>query len=208
MVNVVNVKHVNEKIDIGLPPYDPHTYPHIRRSIIMIALNPKLFELPQEEVKRYGLQALTYGSLTEKGLKTLTKHLERYIPNDKLDGFDLGCGDGELIYHLQMQMPGSNWEGVEISQHRVDQQTRDVHIWQGDMLKESYKPYNVLHADNLCLDDHTADLLEQKIANEFSGVYITYRTPQNMKFLKKAKFLETVLTETTWSNHPIHYYYL
>ena len=134
-----------------------------------------------------------------------------YIQGDQVDGFDLGCGDGELIYHLQTQMPGSNWEGVEISGHRVDQQQREVLIWQGDMLKESYKPYNVLHADNLCLDDWVADLLEQKIANEFSGVYMTYRTPQNMAFLKKATFLETVLTETTWcpnGRHPIHYYQL
>lgn len=174
----------------------------------MIELNPALFQLPQEEVKLYGLQALTYGSLTDKGLKAIIKHLELYIPSDKVDGFDLGCGDGELIYHLQTQMPGSNWEGVEISEHRVLQQKRDVQIWQGDMLKESYKPYNVLHADNLCLDDYTADLLEQKIADEFSGIYLTYRTPQNMKFLKKAKLLETVLTETSWSNHPIHFYFL
>ena len=172
----------------------------------MIELNPALFELPQDEVKRYGLQALTYGSLTEKGLKTIIKHLNLYL--NTIDGFDLGCGDGELIYHLQTQIPDSKWEGVEISQHRIEQQKRDVIIWQGDMLKESYKPYNVLHADNLCLDDCVADLLEQKIANEFSGIYMTYRTPQNMKFLKKAKLLETVLTETTWSNHPIHFYYL
>jgi hypothetical protein len=190
-------KLVHEKIDIGLP----HTYPHI-----MIELNPVLFELPQDEVKRYGLQALTYGSLTEKGLKTIIKHLDLYVSH--VDGFDLGCGDGELIYHLQTQMPGSKWEGVEISEHRILQQKRDVHIWQGDMLKESYKPYNVLHADNLCLDDYTADILEQKILDEFSGIYMTYRTPQNMKFLKKAKLLETVLTETTWSNHNIHFYYL
>ena len=174
----------------------------------MIELNPSLFELPREEIKLYGLQALTYGSLTEKGLKTIVKHLGMYMQNEQVDGFDLGCGDGELIYHLQNAMNGSNWEGVEISQHRIDQQTRDVLIWQGDMLKESYKPYNVLHADNLCLDDYTADLLEQKIVDEFSGVYMTYRIPQNMKFLKKAKFLETVITETTWCPHPIHYYHL
>ena len=187
------------KLKYRASPYDPNQ---------MILMNPVLFELPQEEVKRYGLQALTYGSLTEKGLKTIIKHLELYIPEDQVDGFDLGCGDGELIYHLQTRMPGSKWEGVEISEHRISQQKRDVTIWQGDMLNESYKPYNVLHADNLCLDDYVADLLEQKIANEFSGVYITYRTPQNMKFLKKARFLDTVLTETTWTNHNIHFYYL
>jgi trans-aconitate methyltransferase len=172
----------------------------------MVELNPALFDLPSWEVKRYGLQALTYGSLTERGLKTLVKHLEPY--QQQIEGFDLGCGDGELIYHLQQAMPGSRWEGVEISEHRVSQQKRDVMIWQGDMLKESYKPYNVLHADNLCLDDFTADLLEQKIANEFSGLYITYRTPQNMVFLKKAIFLERVITETTWTNHTINFYLL
>jgi trans-aconitate methyltransferase len=190
-----------KKLKYRASPYDPNP--------IMITLNPALFELPQDEVKRYGLQALTYGSLTEKGLKAIIKHLELYV--NQIDGFDLGCGDGELIYHLQTQMPDSKWEGVEISQHRIEQQKRDVQIWQGDMLKESYKPYNVLHADNLCLDDYTADLLEQKIVDEFSGIYMTYRIPQNMIFLKKAKFLETVLAETTWSQngyHPIHYYYL
>jgi tRNA G46 methylase TrmB len=175
----------------------------------MIELNPALFELPYDEVKQYGLYELTYGSLTEKGLKTIVKHLELYV--NQVDGFDLGCGDGELIYHLQTQIPGSKWEGVEISQHRLDQQKRDVVIWQGDMLKESYKPYNVLHADNLCLNNYTADLLEEKIADEFSGVFLTYRDPQNIKFLKKARLLETVLTETTWcpkGKHPIHFYLL
>jgi hypothetical protein len=171
----------------------------------MVTLNPALFQLPLWEIKSYGIQALTYGSLTETGLNTIVKHLQNYI-TEPIYGFDLGCGDGELIYHLQNATPGSIWEGVEISEHRVQQQTRDVMIWQGDMLKESYKPYNVLHADNLCLDEGVADLLEQKIADEFSGIYLTYRKPENMKFLKKAIFLETVLTETTWTNHNIHFY--
>jgi tRNA G46 methylase TrmB len=170
-------------------------------------INPVLFDLPSDEIKRYGLQSLTYGSLTNKGIKTIVKYLNLYL-HEPLDGLDLGCGDGELIYHLEKAIPGSRWEGVEISEHRVRQQQRDVVIWQGDMLKESYKPYNVLHADNLCLDDHMADLLEQKIVNEFSGIYITYRTPQNLQFLKKARHLKTVLTETTWTNHNIHFYLL
>jgi hypothetical protein len=173
----------------------------------MIALNPVLFQLPLWEIKSYGIQALTYGSLTETGLNTLVKRLEQYV-SEPIYGFDLGCGDGELIYHFQNTLPDSKWEGVEISDHRVQQQARDVVIWQGDMLKESYKPYNVLHADNLCLDEGVAELLEQKIADEFSGVYMTYRTPQNIHFLKKARLLETVLTETTWTKHNIHFYQL
>ena len=50
--------------------------------------NPSLLDIPQDEVKRYGLQALTYGSLTEKELDLHVSHV---------DGFDLGCGDGVTL---------------------------------------------------------------------------------------------------------------
>jgi tRNA G46 methylase TrmB len=168
-------------------------------------INPRLFVLPSNEIKQIGLQNLTYGSLSMKGLATTVKTLHKYC-KEPIRGFDLGCGDGELIWHLAQALPDSTWEGVEISEHRVDEQMRDVCIWQGDMLTENFRPYNVLHADNLCLDDDVANKLEEKIVNEFKGIYITYRTPSNMKFLKKAWRLETVLTETTWTEHFIHYY--
>jgi hypothetical protein len=170
-------------------------------------LNPKLFELPQSEIKAAGKMNLTYGSLTKKGLVTMAKTIDRFSPKSiPIYGFDLGCGDGELIYHLQKQIADSTWEGVEISEHRVSAQSRDVTIWQGDMLEENYRPYNVLHADNLCLEDHIADKLEKKIALEFSGIYITYRTPENPTFLRSSKRLDTVSMETTWTHHPIHIY--
>jgi hypothetical protein len=168
-------------------------------------LNPKLFVLPQNEIKSTGIINLIYGSLTNKGLFTMCKTIEKYIKHN-IYGLDLGCGDGELIYNLQKNIPDSIWEGVEISEHRVSLQTRDVNIWQGDMLDENFRIYNILHADNLCLDEIISDKLEEKIANEFNGIYITYRTPKNIKFLEKTVFLDTVLTETTWTNHPIHYY--
>lgn len=168
-------------------------------------LNRTLFDLPKTEIRLYGLKNLTYGSLTEKGIDKIAKELSP-LPN--IYGLDLGCGDGELIYHLQQRIPASIWEGVEISDHRVNLRARDVTIWQGDMLEENLRPYNVLHADNLCLEDHIADQLEQKIAIEFKGIYITYRTPQNLYFLKQAKKLKTLDTETTWMIHPIHFYEL
>ena len=87
-------------------------------------------------------------------------------------------------------------------------QTKNVNIWQGDMLLENLRSYNVLHADNLCLDEITLDKLEEKIEREFTGLYITYKYPENIKFLKKAQYLETVLTETTWMMHPIHLFIL
>jgi len=169
-------------------------------------LNRRLFELPKSEIKKYGIENLTYGSLTDKGIKTLCKELEPLVNN--IQGLDLGCGDGELIYHLQSFLADSVWEGVEISDHRINQKTRDVCIWQGDMLNENLRPYNVLHADNLCLEESIAATLELKIAREFSGIYLTYREPQTLYFLKKAKFIKSVLTETTWTNHLIHFYKL
>lgn len=166
-------------------------------------LNPQLFVLPPWEIKNVGNQNLTYGSLSNKGLISMAKTIEKYHKGGEIKGFDLGCGDGELIFHLQNALPDSNWEGVEISEHRVNSQMRDVTIWQGDMLDENYRPYNVLHADNLCLDDAIAEKLEKKIALEFSGLYITYRTPECVDFIKVAKRLDTVIMETTWTNHPI-----
>ena len=173
--------------------------------MIAMLLNPALFKLPHHEIKSYGVEALTYGSLNEKGLASV---ISRLLSVRQIQGFDLGCGDGELIWHLQQGLPESMWCGVEISEQRVNLQRRDVCIWQGDMLEESFHSYNVLHADNLCLDEKTADALEEKIANEFHGLYISYRTPVNMKFLRTATLLESVLTETTWSSCMLHYYEL
>jgi hypothetical protein len=168
-------------------------------------LNPALFKLPYSEIKQYGEVSLTYGSLTTKGLNSLIKCIQKYTSTN-IYGFDLGCGDGELIYNLEQILPDSNWYGVEISEHRISLQTKSVNIWQGDMLLENFRPYNIIHADNLCLDDVTIDKLEEKIAREFTGLYITYKYPENIKFIKKSIFLETLLTETTWGMHEIHFF--
>ena len=169
-------------------------------------LNSKLFILPTNEINSFGIENLTYGSLTKKGINTMIETIKKYNTNNYINGLDLGCGDGELIYHLQNLMTDSIWEGVEISSHRVNNQFRDVCIWQGNMLDENFRIYNVLHADNLCLEEHIAEKLEKKISIEFNGLYITYRKPEYSGFLKKAVYLGTVITETTWTNHPIHFY--
>lgn len=171
-------------------------------------LNPALFELaPGEE--QYGLNNLIYGSLTTRGMHAMVKVIQKILPNTaNIEALDLGCGDGELIYHLAQYLPGSHWYGVELCASRVARQTRPVFIWTGDMLEENLRPYNLLHADNLCLEDAIAERLETKIVQEFQGLYITYRTPTTLSFLRKAHFLKTIATETTWTTHPIHYYLL
>ena len=171
-------------------------------------MNPRMFVVLREEIATHGLEALTYGSLTMKGLGTVAKTIERFMNSDHINGFDLGCGDGELIWHLAAELPGSTWSGVEISENRVAAQTRDVTIWQGDMLEESLHSYNLLHADNLCLEDAVADRLEKKIADEFRGLYISYRKPQNIAFLRKATLLESIKTETTWSTCVLMFYWI
>ena len=170
-------------------------------------LNGKLFELPKSEVEAYGQDNLTYGSLSLKGATALCKMLQNYIMSDKIVGFDLGCGDGELMHHFQQLLPESVWDGVEISEHRVSVATRDVHIWQGDMLDESYHSYNVLHSDNLCLDDEIEERLENKIAREFKGIFISYRPLESDILIRKSYLLHRMDVESSWGvPAPILFY--
>ena len=168
--------------------------------------NPALFVLDPAEL-RYGVENLTYGSLTTRGMRTMVQRLKSHIPDpEHIEGLDLGCGDGELIYHLQNELPGSRWWGVELCGSRVAKQHRPVFIWEGDMLDENYRDYTVLHADNLCLEERIAEQLETKIAREFQGLYITYRTPTTPVFFRNASLLESVPMEATWGVHNVHFY--
>ena len=167
-------------------------------------LNPSLFVLPQDEIDKHGFQNLIYGSLTTRGVQQLIQMIQQHA--DTIEGIDLGCGDGELIYHLQQD--GSRWSGVEICGSRVEKQTRPVTIWEGDMLEENLREYNVIHADNLCLDDAVAEALEAKLVREFQGLYISYRTPTHIPFLQKARWVASQPLETTWGYHTVHYYKL
>jgi hypothetical protein len=172
-------------------------------------IKESLFYLPTSELERYGVMNLIYGSLTEKGIQTMVSTIQRWKDPDHLVAMDLGCGDGELMFHLQEHLQGSHWEGVEISEHRVAQQSRDVAIWQGDMLEESFRDYNLLHANNLCLDDAIAEQLECKIEREFTGLYISYRKATTLPFLQTAYLWHSEATSTSWNPaHTIYYYVL
>jgi len=168
-------------------------------------IKKELFNLPLNEIKMYGKQNLIYGSLTKKGTVNLVKTINKHIKQN-IYGIDLGCGDGELIYQLGKLLPDSKWEGVEISQHRVNLIKHDVNIWQGDLLEENFRDYNVIHVDNLCFDDELSNKLEQKIINEFKGLLITYKDPINERFLAKSCFVELVPLEATWGIHNVIFY--
>ncbi len=141
-------------------------------------------------------------------MRTMAQRIRAHMEPDRIEGLDLGCGDGELIYHLEKELPGSQWRGVEICGSRVEKQQRPVFIWEGDMLQENYRDYTALHADNLCLEEVIANQLEEKVAREFQGLYITYRTPTTPSFFHAAHLLESVGIEATWGVHLVHFYYV
>ena len=147
-------------------------------SISEAARHEQLYELPPDEVAAIGETNHIYGTLTPKGLQTTADSIKEFFGDaEAIVGCDVGCGDGELIYHLSRLLQGSRWSGFEISAQRVSMCCwhEHVNVWQGDCLKEHYSEFNVLHINDLMFDDDLAMRLEAKVAREFSGLLITYR---------------------------------
>ena len=147
-------------------------------SISEAARHQQLYELPPIEVAAIGESNHIYGTLTPKGLQTTADAISDFFGDaEAIVGCDVGCGDGELIYHLSRLLVGSKWSGFEISAQRVGMCCWHEHVsvWQGDCLKEHYAEFNVLHINDLMFDDDLAMHLEAKVAREFSGLLITYR---------------------------------
>jgi hypothetical protein len=138
----------------------------------------QLYELTPDEVAAIGASNCIYGTLTSKGLQTTADAITEFFGDaDAIVGCDVGCGDGELIYHLSRLLAGSSWSGFEISAQRVSMCCWHEHVsvWQGDCLKERYADFNVLHVNDLMFDDDLAMQLETKVAREFSGLLIAYK---------------------------------
>jgi hypothetical protein len=148
-------------------------------SISEAARHEQLYDLPPDEVAAIGESNHIYGTLTAKGLQTTADAIKQFFGEaEAIVGCDVGCGDGELIYHLSRLLTGSTWSGFEISAQRVDMCCwhEHVNVWQGDCLKEHYGDFNVLHINDLMFDDDLAMQLEAKVAREFTGLLIAYRS--------------------------------
>ena len=148
-------------------------------SISEAARHEQLYDLPPDEVAAIGESNHIYGTLTAKGLQTTADSIKQFFGEaEAIVGCDVGCGDGELIYHLSRLLTGSTWSGFEISAQRVDMCCwhEHVNVWQGDCLKEHYGDFNVLHINDLMFDDDLAMQLEAKVAREFTGLLIAYRS--------------------------------
>ena len=147
-------------------------------SISEAARHEQLYELPPDEVAAIGASNHIYGTLTPKGLQTTADAITEFFGDaEAIVGCDVGCGDGELIYHLSRLLAGSTWSGFEISAQRVSMCCWHEHVsvWQGDCLKENYAYFNVLHVNDLMFEDDLAMQLEAKVAREFSGLLIAYK---------------------------------
>jgi hypothetical protein len=97
---------------------------------------------------------------------------------------------------------------VEISEARVALQKRDVTIWAGDMLEENLRPYNVIHCDNVCIEDPIVEKLEDKLMHEeFTGLYITYKKMLSPALITRSEHVATVNTQASWfMDTPVYYY--
>lgn len=204
-------------------------------SISEAARHEQLYELPPDEVDAIGASNHIYGTLTPKGLQTTADAITEFFGDaEAIVGCDVGCGDGELIYHLSRLLAGSTWSGFEISAQRVSMCCWHEHVsvWQGDCLKEHYADFNVLHVNDLMFDDDLAMQLEAKVAREFSGLLIAYKAITSPALRCISQLLADVPTvsrvsvamlppptltrvltqETSWTaksplkTHDIHYY--
>jgi hypothetical protein len=204
-------------------------------SISEAARHEQLYELPPDEVAAIGASNHIYGTLTPKGLQTTADAITEFFGEaEAIVGCDVGCGDGELIYHLSRLLAGSTWSGFEISAQRVSMCCWHEHVsvWQGDCLKEHYADFNVLHVNDLMFDDDLAMQLEAKVAREFSGLLIAYKAITSPALRCISQLLADVPTvswvsvamlppptltrvltqETSWTaksplkTHDIHYY--
>jgi hypothetical protein len=166
-------------------------------SISEAARHEQLYELPPDEVSAIGESNHIYGTLTSKGLQTTADAIKEFFGDaEAIVGCDVGCGDGELIFHLSRLLQGSRWSGFEISAQRVGMCCWHEHInvWQGDCLKEHYGEFNVLHINDLMFDDDLAIQLEAKVAREFSGLLIAYRAITSPALRRISQLLADVAT--------------
>ena len=166
-------------------------------SISEAARHEQLYELPPDEVAAIGASNHIYGTLTPKGLQTTADAITEFFGDaEAIVGCDVGCGDGELIYHLSRLLAGSTWSGFEISAQRVSMCCWHEHVsvWQGDCLKEHYADFNVLHVNDLMFDDDLAMQLEAKVAREFSGLLIAYKAITSPALRRISQLLADVPT--------------
>ena len=171
-----------------------------------------IFNIPESEIKLIGGTSHIYGFPTNKGMKKLNEEIINVQQKFKIEsiyGIDLGCGDGKVIDFFNKNQSNSNWEGIELSETRIDQSIykNDNNIISGNLLDLNYSSYNFIYSNNVCFEDELCDKLETKILQEFSGYFIFLKKITNYELYRKAHLIKDYIFETNWNKKQPFYFY-
>ena len=173
-----------------------------------------MFVIPESEKEFIGTENSIYGFPTKNGMSILVDTIVKIKKEQsigKIEGIDLGCGDGKLIDFFNKKLKKSVWTGIEISSSRIEMSKYkdDNVIIEGNMLDLNLSLYNMIYVNNICFDDVLNFRLEHKIYNEFSGVLITTRDFTLKKLIDKSFVLYNCGVETNWSkSHRFVFYFV
>jgi H3 lysine-79-specific histone-lysine N-methyltransferase len=178
----------------------------------MNANNP--YNLTDKEKKSFELKgyASTYGELTTKGLKQIMKNVENI--KDKIF-VDLGSGGGNIVIHSIKKYPLKKGVGIELSKHRheialknqlklPEEKQKKVKFYNDDILKKSFKTYDIFYISNLCFNEDTNEKIENKLFKEAkNNALIFCSKPMKLKL----KLKKMIYVEQTWNKQSKIYMY-
>lgn len=169
-----------------------------------------LFKIPEEEIKKIGIENQIYGFATLYGLKNISNIINNIMKKNKIEylyGIDLGCGDGMTIDYFNKYVNNSNWIGIEMSTHRINLSTykNNNYIIEGDFLKYYLGDYNFIYLNNLAFDDILLEKIENKISIEFTGFIITSKIMDSVKINKCLSRFGQFYADTNWQKNHIFY---
>ncbi len=171
-----------------------------------------IFTIPEFEIKLIGGHSHVYGFPTYKGMKQLNiliKELQEKFQIENILGIDLGCGDGKLIDFFNKNLKKSNWDGIELSEYRIENSIykNDNNLIFGNLLDLDYSDYNFIFVNNVCFEDELCNKLEHKMFREFSGYFIFSKKILNNKLYRSASLIKDFIIETNWNKNQSFYLY-
>ena len=156
----------------------------------------------------------TYGTITDKGIKLLIKHLK--INNNDIF-LDAGCGKGNVVRYFSQNTPIKKSIGIEYLKERYDEaikntkninSKKEIKIINGNMYdKENENLFleaTIIFTCSTCFKDellnHITDLCSK---NKKLKYFIT----QKKLFNNNLKFLKTIVTSCSWNDKCEHHIY-
>ena len=192
-INVYTTKKMNEKFE----------------KIENVYKNNPFINVPHDGMgEQY---SLTYGELTNDGVKTIKNCLEKYKNPNDMTFIDLGSGDGKaLTYAIANGFKKA--KGVEIVEERhnvavdtinkLDDIKDDITLHKGDIFKldpSFFKDKSAIFVSNLLFPPNTRQQLIKFLSDNTTDDTILFvsRIPDN---LHKFKLIEELKVPMSWNN--------